>query len=116
VATDNTELIDAINAETMNEANTNDLSLQQFSSCEEMSSVLTDYIQSLSGYFSRYPIMPYDTVKQIGAMEPSANAVSDELSVEADGTSSKEAGSSTDYSNTNLQIAGVDEPEILKSD
>lgn len=99
-----------------------DLAFETFSSCDDMGSVLETFLQENEELFSRgggrggypMPMMAEDTAVSTRNMadgdEGGAKAV------EEDAYQSLTVSDSTDVSTTNIQIEGVDEPDILKSD
>lgn len=98
---------------------TADFKLKNFNSCDNMESVMKNFIKDYykahpySGYYRGGPVMMEDAVmdKAVGAPAPIAAGTTSN----AVGTSTvKEAA--TDVSNTNLQVAGVDESELVKTD
>lgn len=88
-----------------------DFRLKKFSSCDNMESVMKGFIKDYynahpysRGYFGGGPIM----------MEDNLGGVSTPTATSSDAV--KESTSATDVSNTNLQVAGVDESELIKTD
>jgi inhibitor of cysteine peptidase len=92
--------------------------LQQFQSCDEVSSVLSNFIKENADYFKGrygggYP-MPMmirgameDTVTTANLMAKSSESIAGWAPF---------ASSTNDFSTTNNQVKGVDEPDIMKTD
>ncbi len=137
-ATDDNQIIDALadledempaNIQELNES----FNLTTFSSCEDMTNVLENYIKEnfdmMGGYgYGRWGggIMFAEDVVDKPAMAPTPDvdvaevggiALRDE-SAQNDESDwwNKSTSTSADYSTTNLQVHGVDEADILKSD
>lgn len=114
-ATENNEIVQQVNdlEEQTIQLNEDQLNFQTFSSCEEMSITLEkfikDHFDTRGGYYGRGGggIIPM--------MEDGVSAVAADQAKEAP-TPTSTSSDSVDYSATNVQVAGVDEPEILKSD
>lgn len=97
---------------------TADFKLKTFNSCDNMESVMKNFIKDYynahpygGGYYRGGPIgVMEDAVMEkqsLGAVAPTA--------VSSDSIKSA-SPSATDVSNTNLQVAGVDESELIKTD
>ncbi len=105
---------------TANDVSAPDFSLKTFSSCSDMEDTLSGFIER---YYrknpSPYPIlyrggvMMEDAVTSDAAIEKSAVAPTAGAPAGMGGDSDDGAA---DYSETNVQIAGVDESEIVKTD
>jgi inhibitor of cysteine peptidase len=118
-----TSLIDAVE-QYIDQEKTSDptqFTMQEFSSCDDLTSVLTKYLKDNADYFTRSgPIMmPFAR----GGMMEDSSAISSKAMV-ADGLGgwgemwwwAPVASTSTEFSQTNNQIAGVDEPDVFKTD
>ncbi len=120
-ATENTELIDELQKMQNNWVQLSDLEFQTFSSCEDMSQTLTDFVKENFNQRHGGP-MPYwrwggmlDDVavaEEAGGRDWTASVGAKD----ADMAPAPTAAQSTNYSTTNNQVVGVDEPEVLKSD
>ncbi len=121
-ATENTEIIDKINEGQPEALTAADLELQSFSSCDDMSSTLTDFVKENFDLRQGWPMPYWRWGWMIDDMAVREESMADWATAWADADSSKSLApapvdsSNTDFSTTNLQIAGVDEPEILKTD
>lgn len=114
-ATENTELLDEVQ-KLDSQLQLDDLTFQSFTSCEDMSTTLTEFVKENFDQRHGGP-MPYlrggmvdDVAVQANGAEARDQATTKESSL------APTVSSSTDFSTTNIQVAGVDEPEILKSD
>ncbi|NUJ97272.1 hypothetical protein HGA92_00620 [Candidatus Gracilibacteria bacterium] len=114
-ATEDTQIINEINK---NNTSINDpkFELKTFKSCDDMKSVMSNFLKE---YYKNNPIRRYDYDDQLlGGMEKAVT--SDALVGETTSTESSNelgGGSETpDYSQTNIQVAGVDEADIVKTD
>lgn len=89
---------------------TRDPTLHQATSCAEVQTVVTDYLKSNWNAGQFYPMVKW------GIMEDAANAVA---APTASAWAGKDAGmwggGWADFSSTNVQKDGVDEPEIIKT-
>jgi uncharacterized secreted protein with C-terminal beta-propeller domain len=121
-AAENTEIIDKINEWQPEALTAADLELQSFSSCDDMSSTLTDFVKENFDLRQGWPMPYWRWGWMIDDMAVREESMTDWVNAWSDADSSKSfapaptASSTTDFSTTNLQIAGVDEPEILKTD
>lgn len=96
---------------------TTDFKLKTFNSCDNMEGVMKNFIKDyykahpFTGYYRGGPLMLEDAVMD-KATAPTAGNTTD--SAVGGGVSAQK--SATDISNTNLQVAGVDESELVKTD
>ncbi len=81
------------------------LELKKFTSCDQISS----FLQDNSGGTGYGAVMGLDISRTMNAVAPSAAGA--EKQATAGG-----AGTSSNFSATNVQVAGVDEPDIVKND
>ncbi|MCT4617467.1 MAG: beta-propeller domain-containing protein [Candidatus Gracilibacteria bacterium] len=110
-----TQIIDAINKDEVKELNF-DIKMKSFNSCEDMSKVMGDYLKN---YYKNRPFYPYYRngplmLEKGMVMEDSVDA-SAEVKAEAP-TSSIAGDGESDFSETNTQVSGVDEADIIKTD
>lgn len=91
-----------------------DLKFKQVASCESLDKVLSKYAQKYKWYYNDYPILyARDWMVNGGmVMEDAVAAPDSDKAVSNESTSS----SSNDFSQTNNQKIGVDEPDIIKTD
>lgn len=112
-AVDDTQVIDELNNQNTQELKF-DFKLKKFQSCDDMSNVLTNFIKKYykdRPYYYRGggPIL-YDAVGTTSDMAVEKSSI-------AWATPTSESSSnSIDYSQTNTQVAWVDESEIVKTD
>jgi len=116
-ATENTELLDEVQKIQSNWLQASDLEFQTFSSCDDMSQTLTDFVKENFDQWHGWP-MPYwkGWGGMIDDVAISAEAWTNDWSKAAVWAPAPTSSQWTDYSTTNNQVAGVDEPEVLKSD
>lgn len=82
-----------------------------FNSCEDMQKVMSDFASTYKiNYFRPRYYMLED--KLLGA----TNDMAVSNATQAEGKSESVTSSTTDFSKTNIQVKGVDEPEIIKTD
>lgn len=118
-ATD-TSIIDALN--TYNNQTNPEIkpafTMTQFQSCDEVSTVLTKFIKDNAAYFAnRGSYYPMPMIKVWGAvMEDSLSNAMTAKSTDSSATAPIATSTSRDFSTTNNQVAGVDEPDIMKTD
>lgn len=118
---EDTSLIDLENSGST--AKAPEFSVKSFSSCTNMEDVLSKFISDYykknpGGYYGRpVPLMMEDSVSAISdgakVAAPMGNAVGTAAPAAIQGSS---GGGAKDYSQTNVQIGGVDESEIVKTD
>ncbi len=122
---DDTQLIDTdktkqdANAKTL----TADFKLKKFNSCDAMESIMKNFIKdyySAHPYNGRFyglgePLMMQDAIMDKQSLGATPSATSSESAKWASADSTAPA-SATDVSNTNLQVAWVDESELIKTD
>lgn len=87
---------------------------QSFSSCDDFEDVVWDFIEENKELWNRwYPIMyaTDDMMFEEAEMADEAIAAPQAVSARASGWSNEKS-----FSTTNLQVGGVDEPEIIKTD
>ncbi len=82
-----------------------DVSLEKFNSYEDLKSFLKDNTQQNSGGFGLF-----------GGAEVARSADASLPSTLQAGASSDSGGSAGTFSQTNIQVAGVDEPDVVKND
>ncbi len=99
---------------------TADFKLKTFNSCENLEGVMKNFVKDYyaahpynGGYYRGGPMMMEDAMIDKSTTAPTA--------VSGDALNGASAGataptSATDVSNTNLQVAGVDESELIKTD
>ncbi len=115
-AVEDTSIIDELNKTETKDLNY-DFSLKSFESCDWLENVMWKYIKD---YWKNnknrwvYP-MAYDTMAIDGVMEEGALQKSTMADV-AETTSNAWDWASNDYSKTNVQVAWVDESDIVKTD
>ncbi|MDD5377130.1 MAG: beta-propeller domain-containing protein [Candidatus Gracilibacteria bacterium] len=97
---------------------TADFKLKTFNSCDNMESVMKNFIKDYykahpynGGFYGGGPIMMENN---LGAVPAPVGVSSDAQKGATSGVSAP--ASATDISYTNLQVAGVDEPELIKTD
>ena len=116
---DDNQLIDALSWSNDNKTDVKtldfDFKLQKFSSCDEMSQVLSEYVKKVSKNNNRWWFIDYATNSMVKWM-----AIDDVAMEESTADSSMMEGLGwwwdDDYSETNIQVEWVDEPEIVKTD
>ena len=108
----NTELVDAIKEEVA--VTTTDLTFQEFTSCDQMESVLTDFIDENREYFYQ-PIYYRTFSPEIMMIDSVAEDTSADFAVAGASAKTIES-SSNEYSTTNIQKVNIDEPDIYKTD
>ena len=95
-------------------ANAADATLERFTSCAS----LTEYAQSkaveIIGPYGFGGWSPYYDGGRVVALRESVNAAAPQAAAAQDAGAAKTAG--VDFSTTNVQEAGVDEPDIVKTD
>ncbi|NDK08887.1 hypothetical protein EOM39_06630, partial [Candidatus Gracilibacteria bacterium] len=111
-AVEDTQVIDELNDKNTTSLKF-DFKLKKFESCEDMSNVLTEYMKKYYNsrpnyYYGRGEIMLDDMAVTEGASMDKAET-SEAPAIEV-------MGGDSDYSKTNVQVAGVDESEIIKTD
>jgi hypothetical protein len=115
-----TSIIDALNR--YNETNNPTLTkpnfqLTEFSSCEDMSQTLTTFIKENSDYFqSRGGYYPMPMRWGVAMEDSLSNAMVAKSSEGWSAAGVSVSSSTRDFSTTNNQVAGVDEPDIMKTD
>jgi len=82
--------------------------LKQFQSCDQIKSFLEENSGSTAYYGMFSSAVMRDTAQNMGGMAPTAAGAEKSESGSGDG--------SADYSTTNIQVEGVDEPDIVKND
>lgn len=117
-ATDNTEIIDKLQEVQPVALSAQDLEFTSFRSCEDMSATLTQFVKD--NFDTWHGPMPYwrwwGMLDDVALAEESADTAAWTAVWDAKTAPAPTVSSSTDYSTTNVQITGVDEPELLKTD
>ena len=124
---EDTSLDDLENTDPATAPKAPDFSVKTFSSCSNMEDVLSNFIESYykknpGGYYrGGGPLMMEDTVGATSEMSRDSSSKTDSaVSVPAPSSQASGEGSSNggakDFSQTNVQIGGVDESEIVKTD
>lgn len=112
-AVDDTQVIDQLNNGNTQELKF-DFKLKKFQSCDDMSNVLTDFIKKYYKerpvYYRWWPIMLDDAMWWV------TSDMAIEKSSVTWAPTSEAMSNSQDYSQTNTQVAWVDESEIIKTD
>jgi len=107
---ENTEFVDS--AKTLNEK----MKFESFSTCEDMNTVLVDFLKdnkdSFNWYHNRYYLDEDMPMMEVEESMADSNVVSADRAWVAEKTTS----SNTDVSTTNIQVSWVDEPDIIKND
>ena len=111
-AVEDNSILEELTKDNVEELN-HDFNLKTFQSCDAMESVMEDYIKSYwkknkNNY--RYPV--FYAVDDLAIQESSDISVSAKSSIQADGI----GGWWGDFSQTNTQVQGVDESDIIKTD
>jgi len=111
---DDTQLTDLEDKNT--QVLSNDFKLKTFSSCDNMESVIKKFIKDYyevnpGGGYRGGPLMMEDSMTKTTGAVPEATAP-----VGAENDDASTSTSATDFSTTNLQVAGVDESELIKTD
>jgi len=90
------------------------MKFESFSTCEDMNTVLVDFLKenkdSFSGFNNRYYLE--DDMVIMEAEE----SMADSVAAPRAWALAKTTSSNTDVSTTNVQVRGIDEPDILKTD
>lgn len=113
-STDDTQLTDMEKAQQDDVAKTltTDFRLKKFNSCDDLESTMKNFIKDYYGSHpyrgGMMPLMMDDTVSGVSGSKP----VSQDLAKNSEAAPT----GATDVSNTNLQVAGVDESELIKTD
>lgn len=132
-ATENEELVDALNEleqeQQLEKLTTlqQDFAFETFSSCEDMNTVLQNFLEENEDMFSRGGGRGYgvrggiaDDVVRMSQEKAAIAKESASTPTAAPMADSDESASFAsnfiDFSTTNIQVVGVDEPDILKSD
>ena len=110
-AVEDTSVIDELNSTSTKTAQ--DFKLKKFSSCDNIEDVMSKYVQE---YYKNNPPIYYrgGGIMVDDVMAPQAMEGVAEKSANISADSSIGAGG--DYSRTNVQVAGVDESDIVKTD
>ena len=113
---EDTSIIDELNKDEVKELNV-DFNLKSFESCDALENVMWDYIKDYwennkSRY--NYPVM-YKSLGEPMVDSVSINSVM-ETSVSSDVSEGIWGGINDDFSETNTQVLGVDEADIIKTD
>lgn len=72
--------------------------------------------QELTGYLNEFTANRGSTSSQSGLGAPNAHMETNAIAIDSMVGKSTEGGTPVDYSATNVQVAGVDEPDIVKTD
>ncbi|MBU0496465.1 MAG: beta-propeller domain-containing protein [Candidatus Thermoplasmatota archaeon] len=84
--------------------------MKQFSSYDELTSYVA--LGTSGGYYSSTGLRNEESAM----IDSSFNALPGAQDLSGDGKSQDSGGTSVDYSQTNIQVAGVDEPDVVKTD
>lgn len=110
-ATEDTSIIDELDASSPKLET--DFKLQKFSSCDNIETVMNTYLKK---YYESNPYPYYYRGGMIDdVMLDGVDSMAPQASEEKSSISDSDAGSN-DYSQTNVQVAGVDESDIVKTD
>jgi len=118
-ATEDNSIIEELSKETTKQLNY-DYSLKTFQSCEAMEDVIEGYIKTYweNNQHNRFPV--YSLGRGIADdvfLESEENISADEsVSTAKSSTSADTGGGGKDFSETNSQVKGVDESDIVKTD
>jgi len=113
-AVEDTSIITELEQEKLEEINAEALNLKSFTSCEDLETVTNNFLKDYKTqpYYRRGGVFLEDMVVSdsiatlsVESAEPTASA-----------KSSPQSRSSSDFSGTNEQVAGVSESEIIKTD
>lgn len=98
---EDTQILDELTQENSEPTEAVSFQLQKFESCEDIKNIFTD---SFENYTNKYG----------GYVQPMSNDVLGDLLISTESLSSQ--AKTTDFSETNEQVAGVSESEIIKTD
>ena len=112
-AEEDTQIEDALNAENTKKITSEAFSMKKFNSCESFEKVTSEYFKK---YYKNSPPIYYRGGIQIDtlSLESEPAALADDAWVSEKSSVAGSAGS--DFSSTNVQVSGVDESDIIKTD